>query len=81
MFQSLLFSDSFLQMALRMFGHLIRYGEPVIRRAVPLALALISVSNPQLNILETLSKFSHDADADTAHNAIFAMGLVSDLLV
>ncbi|KAK6011550.1 Proteasome/cyclosome repeat protein, partial [Ostertagia ostertagi] len=36
------------QMALRMFGHLIRYGEPVIRRAVPLALALISVSNPQL---------------------------------
>lgn len=68
-------------MALRMFGHLIRYGEPVIRRAVPLALALISVSNPQLNILETLSKFSHDADADTAHNAIFAMGLVSDLPV
>ncbi|CAB3406247.1 unnamed protein product [Caenorhabditis bovis] len=64
------------QMALRTFGHLIRYGEPVIRRAVPLALALLSVSNPQLNILETLSKFSHDADADTAHNAIFALGLV-----
>ncbi|PAV63079.1 hypothetical protein WR25_19852 [Diploscapter pachys] len=64
------------QMALRMFGHLIRYGEPVIRRAVPLALSLLSVSNPQLNILETLSKFSHDADPDTAHNAIFAMGLV-----
>ncbi|CAD5220072.1 unnamed protein product [Bursaphelenchus okinawaensis] len=64
------------QMSLRVFGHLIRYGEPVIRRAVPLALALSSVSNPQLNILETLSKFSHDADADTAHNAIFALGLV-----
>ncbi|KAM3729221.1 26S proteasome non-ATPase regulatory subunit [Dirofilaria immitis] len=30
------------QMSLRMFGHLIRYGEPVIRRAVPLALALIT---------------------------------------
>ncbi|KAI6233006.1 26S proteasome non-ATPase regulatory subunit 2 [Aphelenchoides fujianensis] len=64
------------QMSMRVFGHLIRYGEPVIRRAVPLALALCSVSNPQLNILETLSKFSHDADAETAHNAIFAMGLV-----
>lgn len=48
----------------------------MIRRAVPLALALSSVSNPQLNVLETLSKFSHDADSDTAHNAIFAMGLV-----
>lgn len=31
-------------MALRMFGHLIRYGEAVIRRAVPLAMALLSVS-------------------------------------
>lgn len=41
-----------------------------------MALALLSISNPQLTILETLSKFSHDADADTAHNAIFALGLV-----
>ncbi|TMS38040.1 hypothetical protein L596_004853 [Steinernema carpocapsae] len=64
------------QMSLRTFGHLMRYGEPVIRRAVPLALALISISNPQLNILETLSKYSHDSDAETAHNAILAMGLV-----
>lgn len=43
-----------------------RYCEPVIRRAVPLALGLISVSNPQLNILDTLSKFSHDADAEVS---------------
>lgn len=48
----------------------------MVRRAVPLALALISLSNPQLTILETLSKFSHDADAETAHNAIIALGLV-----
>ena len=41
-----------------------------------LALGLISVSNPQLNILDTLSKFSHDADAEVAHNSIFAMGLL-----
>lgn len=64
------------QMAQRMFGHLMRYGEPVIRRAVPLALSLLSISNPQLNVLETLSKYSHDSDAETARNAIFAMGLV-----
>lgn len=48
----------------------------MIRRAVPLALGLISVSNPKLNILETLSKFSHDSDSEVAHSAIFAMGLV-----
>nr|MBE5726988.1 regulatory particle non-ATPase 1 [Cucujiformia] len=64
------------EMAFRAFGHLLRYCEPPIRRAVPLALALISVSNPRLAILDTLSKFSHDADAEVAHNAIFAMGLV-----
>ena len=43
---------------------------------VPLALGLISVSNPALNILDTLSKFSHDADPEVAHNAIFALGLI-----
>lgn len=64
------------EMAYRTFGHLLRYCEPCIRRAVPLALGLISVSNPKLNILDTLSKFSHDNDVEVAHNAIFAMGLV-----
>ena len=52
------------------------YGEPVIRKAVPLALGLISASNPQLSILDTLSKYSHDSDLQVALNAIFAMGLV-----
>ena len=52
------------------------YGEPTIRRAVPLALGLLSASNPQLTILETLSRYSHDNDLDVAMNAIFAMGLV-----
>lgn len=58
------------------FWHQLRYGEPTLRRAVPLALALISVSNPRLNILDTLSKFSHDADPEVSHNSIFAMGMV-----
>lgn len=64
------------EMAYRSFGNLLRYCEPIIRRSVPLALGLISVSNPKLNILDTLSKFSHDSDSEVAHNAIFAMGLV-----
>ncbi|XP_014670026.1 PREDICTED: 26S proteasome non-ATPase regulatory subunit 2-like [Priapulus caudatus] len=64
------------EMSFRSFGHLLRYGEPTIRRAVPLALALISVSNPNLSIMETLSKFSHDSDQEVAHNAIFAMGML-----
>merc|ERR1719462_515098 len=64
------------EMLIRTLSHLMRYSEPVIRRAVPLALALVSISNPQMTILDTLSKFSHDADAEVAHNAIFGLGLL-----
>jgi 26S proteasome regulatory subunit N1 len=52
------------------------YGEPVIRRSVPLALGLLCASNPVVNILDILSKYSHDHDSDVAVNAILAMGLV-----
>lgn len=65
-----------LDMAFRMFGHLLRFGELPIKRAVPLALAMCYVSNPQLKVLDTLSKFSHDADAELSHNSILSMGLV-----
>ncbi|WVQ83362.1 hypothetical protein IAT38_005502 [Cryptococcus sp. DSM 104549] len=64
------------EMALRQFQHLMTYGDPIIRKTVPLALGLISASNPQLSILDTLSKYSHDSDLDVAINAILAMGLV-----
>ncbi|KAG9077388.1 proteasome regulatory particle base subunit [Ceratobasidium sp. UAMH 11750] len=64
------------EMSLRQFQHLMHYGSPTIRKAVPLALGLISASNPQLGILDTLSKYSHDNDLAVALNAIFAMGLV-----
>ncbi|RKP25405.1 26S proteasome regulatory subunit RPN1 [Syncephalis pseudoplumigaleata] len=64
------------EMSLRAFNHLMHYGEPVIRRAVPLALGLLCASNPLVNVLDTLSKYSHDNDVDVALNAIFAMGLV-----
>jgi 26S proteasome regulatory subunit N1 len=52
------------------------YGEPIIRKAVPLALGMVSISNPQLPVMDTLSKYSHDNDLSVALNAIFAMGLI-----
>ncbi|KAF5336461.1 hypothetical protein D9611_006460 [Ephemerocybe angulata] len=64
------------EMALRQFNHLMHYGDPAIRKSVPLAIGLISASNPQLPILDTLSRYSHDNDLSVALNAIFAMGLV-----
>ncbi|KAF9050814.1 26S proteasome regulatory complex, non-ATPase subcomplex, Rpn1 subunit [Hymenopellis radicata] len=64
------------EMSLRQFNHLMHYGEPIIRKAVPLAIGLVSASNPVLPILDTLSKYSHDNDLAVALNAIFAMGLM-----
>ncbi|RCH78896.1 proteasome regulatory particle base subunit, partial [Rhizopus stolonifer] len=64
------------EMSLRTFNHLMHYGEPVIRKTVPLAYGLLCASNPQVTILDTLSKYSHDNDSEVAISAIFAMGLV-----
>ncbi|EFR00326.1 26S proteasome regulatory subunit rpn-1 [Nannizzia gypsea CBS 118893] len=63
-------------MVLRQFGHLMHYGAANIRKAVPLAMGLISPSNPQMKVYDTLSRYSHDNDNDVAINAIFAMGLL-----
>jgi len=64
------------EMVLRQFGHLMHYGEANIRKAVPLAMGLISPSNPQMKVYDTLSRYSHDNDIDVAINAIFAMGML-----
>lgn len=64
------------QMSLRHFDHLMHYGSPLIRRTVPLAMGLVSVSDPEMSVYDTLSRYSHDQDLDVAYNAIFAMGLI-----
>lgn len=64
------------QMSMRHFEHLMHYGNSLIKMAVPLAMGLISTSNPQIKVFETLSRYSHDQDLDVAYNSIFSMGLV-----
>lgn len=53
-----------------------QYGDPAIRKAIPLALGLLNASNVELSILDTLSKYSHDNDLQVALNSIFAMGIM-----
>jgi 26S proteasome regulatory subunit N1 len=53
------------EMVLRQFGHLMHYGEANIRKAVPLAMGLISPSNPQMKVYDTLSRYSHDNDGSS----------------
>lgn len=65
-----------LEMAIRSLEHLLQYGEQNIRRAVPLALALLCISNPKVNVMDTLSRLSHDADSEVAMAAIISLGLI-----
>lgn len=63
-------------MCLRTMNHLLQYGEPSIRKTVPLAMGLLRISHPDVNTLDLLNKLAYDTDADVSMSAIFAMGLV-----
>lgn len=63
-------------MAMRALEHLLQYGEPPVRRAVPLAIAVLKVSDPDLVAMDTLSRLSHDADTEVAQNAVLALGII-----
>lgn len=63
-------------MAIRSFDHLLQYSDLPVKRAVPLAIGLLNVSNPKMTIMDTLSKLSHDADAEVSQGAILGLGLI-----
>jgi len=63
-------------MCLRTMKHLLQYGEPSIRKTVPLAMGLLRVSNPDVNTLDLLNKLAYDSDPEVGMSAVFAMGLV-----
>ena len=65
------------EMALRSFEHLLHYCELPVKRAVPLALGVLNISNPDFAVIDQLSRMSHDPDAEISQNSILAMGLVS----
>jgi len=64
------------EMGFRVLGRLLRFGEVGIKKAVPLALSLMWASDPQMRVLDTLGKFSHDSNQELAFTTILSMGLV-----
>ena len=50
------------EMCLRSMNHLLQYGEPIIKRTVPLAIGLIRISNPEVLTMDLLTKLSYDTD-------------------
>ncbi|KAI3856821.1 hypothetical protein MKX03_014139 [Papaver bracteatum] len=65
-----------LDMAIRSLEHMLQYGEQSTRRAVALALGLFCISNPKVNVMDTLSRLSHDADSEVGMAAIISLGLI-----
>jgi 26S proteasome regulatory subunit N1 len=64
------------EMALRALDHLLHYCELPIKRAVPLALALLNISNPDYSFVDQMSRLSHDNDTEVAQAAIIGLGLL-----
>ncbi|CAL5381212.1 unnamed protein product [Camellia sinensis] len=65
-----------LEMAIRSLEHLLQYREQNIRRAVPLALGLLCISNPKVNVMDTLNRLSHDTDTKVAMAGVISLGLI-----
>ncbi len=43
---------------------------------MPLALALLNVSSPDMTAMDTLSRLSHDADGEVAQAAVLGLGIL-----
>ena len=70
------------EMSHRLFSHLMHYGSPSVRKAVPLAMALLYVSQPTASpaastAVELLGKWSHDQDKAVAVAAVLGLGLLA----
>ncbi|MBA0852958.1 hypothetical protein Goshw_011858 [Gossypium schwendimanii] len=65
-----------LEMSICSLKHLLQYGEQKIRRAVPLAFGLLCISNPKVNMMDTLSRLSHDTDLEVAMATVISLGLI-----
>jgi len=63
-------------MAIRAYDHLIQYGDAAVKKAVPLAFALLHTSNPKLDITDLLGRLSHDSNEEVAQAACLALGIV-----
>lgn len=64
------------EMCKRIINHMIQYGEPHIKQAIPLAIALLGITKPENNLMDLLQRLSYDQDANVAINALLATGVV-----
>lgn len=64
------------EMAGRLMNHILQYCDLPVKRAVPIAIGMLNVSNPTIIATDLLSKMAHDEDKEMAMRAILSMGLI-----
>lgn len=64
------------EMALRLFNHILHFSKADKKKIVPIALAILSLSNPKINVMDLLFKLAYDTDTEIAYRAIICLGLV-----
>lgn len=68
--------DVGMSMAHRNLEHILQFGDKGARKAVPIAYALLRVSDPDVALLDTMGRLTHDSDSEVAHNAILSLGIM-----
>lgn len=63
-------------MATRLLNHIMHFGKADKKKLVPLAFAMLSISNPKINAMDVLFKLAYDTDTEIAYRAIICLGLV-----
>jgi hypothetical protein len=63
-------------MAMRLINHILHFSKSEKKRVVPLALALLSLSNAKINVMDLLYKLAYDTDTEISYRAIICLGLV-----
>lgn len=64
------------EMGLRFINHALHFATAETKKIIPLALAVLSLSNPKINVMDTLQKLAYDTDSDLACKSILALGLI-----
>lgn len=63
-------------MATRLLNHILHFSKSEKKRIVPLALALLSLSNAKISVMDLLYKLAYDTDTEISYRAIICLGLV-----
>ena len=49
-------------MGLRIYNHILHFCKAEKKKMVPLALAILNLSNPKINVVDILFKLAYDTD-------------------